>query len=99
MISGTFQVGENVIGRTINTGLNPQITLYSSARITFRVSQLNHKEGSYNIPTSTFVNNPYTNQPLSAAYSSTSTILNVDTFSLSSQAQGQYSGYVESAII
>ena len=97
MISGTFQVGENVIGRTINTGLNPDLT-NNSARITFRVSQLNHKEGSYNIPTSTFVNNPYTNQPLSAAYSSTSTILNVDTFSLSSQAQGQYSGYVESGM-
>ena len=97
MISGTFQVGENVIGRTINTGLNPDLT-NNSARITFRVSQLNHKEGSYNIPTSTFVNNPYTNQPLSAAYSSTSTILNVDTFSLSSQAQGQYNGYVESGM-
>ena len=97
MISGTFQVGENVIGRTINTGLNPDLT-NNSARITFRVSQLNHKEGSYNIPTSTFPNNPYTSQPLSAAYSSTSTILNVDTFSLSSQAQGQYSGYVESGM-
>ena len=50
--------------------------------ITFRVAQANHKEGEYNIPTSTYKDNPYTLQPLSSAYSATSTLLNVDTFSL-----------------
>ena len=98
MTSGTFQVGENVIGRVINTGLNPDLT-DGTPRISFRVAQSNHKEGPYNTPTSIFPNNPYTNQPLSGAYSSTSSILNVDTFSLSNQAQGQYSGYVESGMI
>ena len=34
-------------------------------------------------------------QDLSAAYSSTSTILNVDTFSLSNEAQGQYYGWAQ----
>ena len=34
-----------------------------------------------------------------STYSSTSTILNVDTYSLSLQAQGEFSGYVESGMI
>ena len=97
MVSGTFQVGEKVIGRLINTGLNPDLN-NTSPQITFRVAQSNHKEGPYNIPTVTFPNNPYTNQPLSGTYSSTSNILNVDTFSLSNQSQGEYSGYVESGM-
>lgn len=97
MVSGTFAVGENVIGRVINTGLNPDLT-DNSARITFRVAQSNHKEGPYNSPTSVFQNNPYTNQTLQQTYSSTSTTLNIDTFSLSNDAQGQYSGYVTSGM-
>ena len=36
---------------------------------------------------------------LPSTYSATSTVLNVDTFSLSEQAQGDYSGYVESGMI
>jgi hypothetical protein len=38
-------------------------------------------------------------QVLPASYSSTSTILNVDTFSLSNQAQGEFSGYVQQDMI
>jgi len=98
MTSGAFQVGEKVFGSVINTGLNPNLT-DTTPKITFRVAQSNHKEGPYDAPTSTFVNNPYTSQPLSDTYSSTSTILNIDTFSLSNQAQGQYSGYVESGMV
>jgi hypothetical protein len=97
MISGSFQVGENVLGSTIKTGLGPDLT-DNSPRITFRAAQSNHREGAYDTPIAVFRENPYNGQPLPATYSSTSIILNVDTLSLSQQAQGQYSGYVETGM-
>ena len=121
MISGTFQVGETIVGTTRDTGLQP-ISGVSNPRITFRAAQSNHKEGPYNAPTSVYTSNPYTSQigatgletflgtpgtvqlagqgnTIPATYSSTSTILNVDTYSLSLQAQGEFSGYVETGMI
>jgi hypothetical protein len=97
MVSGTFQVGETIIGTTQKTGLGPEVG-QNSPKITFRVAQTNHKEGPYNAATLTFPNNPYSNQILQGTYSSTSTILNVDTFSLSNQPQGQFSGWAESGM-
>ena len=98
MISGSFQVGEKVIGTSRPTGLGPNSqTLRPS--IGFRVAQSNHREGPYNLPTITYSQNPYTNQVLQPTYSSTSNILNVDTFSLATQFQGEYSGWVESGMI
>jgi len=94
MVSGTFQVGEKVVGMVNPTGLS-QITSNSQAEIYFRVAQSNHKEGPYNIPTKVFSEEPYNGQPLPSSYSSTSTILNVDTFSLSNEPQGEYYGWVE----
>ena len=93
MTSGTFQVGETVVGRMVDTGLGP-VDRANRPRITFRVAQSNHREGEYNAPDQVFRENPYDGSPLSAVYSATSTILNVDTFSLSNEAQGAYSGYV-----
>jgi hypothetical protein len=98
MISGTFEVGEKVIGTVQNTGLNPSLG-QDFAKISFRVAQSNHREGPYNAATITYPNNPYTGQVLQSTYSSTSNILNVDTFSLSNQPQGEYSGRVESKMI
>lgn len=98
MISGTFQTGETVIGSLRETGLGPNDT-NTNSRITFRVAQPNHKEGPYDVATTTFSLNPYTNQVLQGTYSSTSTILNVDTFSLSNEPQGQFSGRVESGMV
>jgi hypothetical protein len=97
MISGVFQVEETVIGTMDQIGLGENTT-NQSPRITFRVAQSNHKEGSYNTPTTTFSQNPYTSQTLQPSYSSTSNILNVDTFSLSNEPQGAFSGYVESGM-
>ena len=98
MISGSFQVGEKVIGTSRPTGLGPNLeTLRPS--ISFRVAQSNHKEGPYNLPTITYSENPYTSQVLQPTYSSTSDILNIDTFSLATQFQGGYSGWVESDMI
>jgi len=97
MISGVFNVGETVIGTVNNVGLNPDVNA-RSPRITFRVAQTNHKEGPYNLPTSTFPQNPYTGQVLPASYSVTSSILNIDIFSLCNAPQGEFSGWVESGM-
>ena len=98
MISGTFEVGEKIIGTVQNTGLNPNLG-QDVARISFRVAQSNHREGPYNAATTTYPSNPYTGQILQSTYSSTSNVLNIDTFSLSNQPQGEYSGWVEPGMI
>ena len=63
------------------------------------MAQSNHREGPYDVPTATFRENPYNNTPLSGAYSSTSEILNVDTFSLSAEAQGEFFGFVAPGMV
>ena len=98
MTDGTFQVGENVIGRVIQTGLGAD-TNDTVSNIIFRVAQSNHREGPYDAPTATYPENPYSRQILPSTYSSTSTILNVDTFSLSNEAQGEYFGWVETGMV
>lgn len=83
MISGTFSVGEALVG-----------TLGSKS-IRFRLSQKNHKYGPYNNPTEVYEKNPY--QPensLSNSYSSTTTILNVDTASLSINSESNFYGSI-----
>ena len=99
MISGVFNVGETVEGSMENIGLT-QDELNVKPKITFRVSQKNHKEGVYNVPSTTFSLNPYGNgtDQIPSSYSSTSTILNVDTFSLSNEPQGQFIGRVETGM-
>ena len=97
MIEGTFQVGETVRGTTQTSwsgGAGP------SNLITFRVAQSNHKEGQYNNALKTYPDNPYTLKPLSAQYSSTSTLLNVDTVSLADMATTpEFNGYVTNQMI
>ena len=93
MIDGSFEVGELVEGVMQKTGLDED-TMNTSPSIRFRVSQLNHKEGSYNSPSKVFEENPYTNNILPSTYSSTSDILNVDTRSLSNEVEGEYFGWV-----
>ena len=101
MQSGTFQVGETVIGRMSRPGLGPvtRQLIGEEAKITFRVAQSNHREGEYNAPDQVFRENPYNGTSLSAVYSATSTILNIDTFSLSNEAQGEYSGRIAEEMI
>ena len=95
MTSGTFQVGETVTGSMRSVGDTPASP--ADASITFRVAQANHKVGKFNIATEVFEKNPYnSSQTLPASYSSTSTILNVDTFSLSNEPQGTFTGFVAS---
>ena len=94
MISGTFTVGETVTGSVITTGLGAD-TSDNAAGMAFRVAQCNHREGPYNAPSQTYVDDPYNNQALPSTYSSTSTVLNVDVLSMSEETPGQYGGYLE----
>jgi len=85
MDSGTFDIGEAVDGY-----------VGSKRLITFRIAQPNHKAGPYSTPTATYNANPYnTSLALSSKYSASSTLLNVDTASLSDEANGAFNGYVE----
>ena len=83
MSSGTFTSGETVVG-----------TLGSKS-IRFRLATQNHKYGPYNSPSETFSTNPYLPEnSLSSSYSSTTTILNVDTASLELQVSSNFYGSV-----
>lgn len=83
MVSGTFVAGETVVG-TLN-----------SRSIVFRLATQNHKYGPYNSPTETYSENPYNpSSSLSNLYSSSTTILNVDTASLELQASSGFYGSV-----
>ena len=104
MTSGTFSVGETVIG-SVNTSEGKftsnaaSLTLAIDPRIKFRVAAPNHKYGPYNAPTDTYNLNPYTRlDTLGSQYSQTSTILNVDTYSLSTYAVGSFYGWVKSGM-
>jgi len=98
MNSGSFEVGETVIGRVQLTGLGDD-RFDSTPSIRFRVAQSNHREGEYDFPTKIYPENPYNSTVLQESYSSTSTILNVDTYSLSNEVQGAYWGWVETGMV
>jgi len=85
---GSFQIGETVVGSAIGAGgIGPSIS--------FRVATPNHKFGIFNNPSSIYNINPYIiSESIPSAYSQSSKILNVDTASLSEEAQGLYSGYL-----
>jgi hypothetical protein len=90
MTSGVFQVGETVIG-----SLDQPTTPSLQNKIVFRVSQQNHKYGDYRSPSDVYTTNPYdTATIIPESYSATSTILNVDTYSLANQPQGQFGGRI-----
>ena len=103
MVSGTFTIGETVIG-TVSTTEDKfaSSTLPSLAidpKITFRVATPNHKYGPYNAPTDIYNFDPYTRlSTLETQYSNTSSLLNVDTFSLSTHAVGSFYGWVKSGM-
>ena len=81
--SAAFRIGETVVG--IVNGVE---------RIRFRICKPNHKSGPFRNPTTTYNQDPYNKEAIGNFYSSTSKILNVDTSSLSQNAQGRFSGYI-----
>ena len=69
-------------------------------QIHFRVAQSNHKEGPYNAPTKTYGSNPYQiSQSVPVTYSSTSTLLNVDTASLANVTSSLYRGCAKADMV
>lgn len=94
MISGTFTVGEDVLG-FVEIGDRKG----SVPNINFRLASTNHMDGKYNNPTNVYAKNPYNNTDLQSAYSQTSTVLNVDTQSLSSIFISKYYGQIQNGMI
>ena len=82
MLSGTFQSGEIV-------------DAYSNTEkvASFRICNLNHKFGAYNSPSEIFTENPYSSANILLSYSTSSTVLNIDTYSLSDESDGRFYGY------
>jgi len=81
--SAGFSIGETVIG-----------TIDGREVTKFRLAHPRHKSGPFAAPETFFNANPYqSGQFTDNFYSSSSKILNVDTFSMSQQAQGDYYGY------
>ena len=86
MTSGVFQTGETVIGNVTGTADQDR-------RFIFRLAAPNHKEGPYNAPTKTLALNPYVpGAGIPASYSTSTTILNIDTFSLATKVEGAFFG-------
>jgi hypothetical protein len=87
MSSGTFVVGETVIGRLGNRS------------ISFRLAEQNHKYGPYNSPSERYSSNPYAPEnSLSNSYSSTTIVLNVDTASLELQSSSGFYGSIATSM-
>ncbi|MGA1048027.1 MAG: DUF4815 domain-containing protein, partial [Minisyncoccia bacterium] len=107
MIRGRFVGGEIVLGTfdiaspSFNRcgGGKGKDGKVSTPKVIFRVAKQNHKYGDYLNPIDTYTVNPYdSNTNIPEIYSSTSTILNVDTYSLSNQPQGQFYGYISTGM-
>jgi len=83
MQGGAFIVGETIIGTLGNTSIR------------FRLATANHKYGPYNNPNQVYIENPYVpTQSIPTSYSTTSTILNVDTASLELQSDSTFYGHI-----
>ena len=100
MTSGTFQVGEQVIGEMPVSAQVIDIFGPSVPYISFRVANSNHKYGPFNDPTDFYSQNPYDRQnTIPGAYSTTSTTLNIDCDSLANERQPEYWGWVRTGMI
>jgi hypothetical protein len=100
MINGVFTVSENVSGEMAASNNTENVEVSTLPSITFRVATPNHKYGPYNAPTDFYVENPYDRvNTLPNTYSETSTILNIDTFSLQNENQSEYEGRIRPGMI
>tara|TARA_B100001564_G_scaffold121475_1_gene101360 strand:- start:25870 stop:33417 length:7548 start_codon:yes stop_codon:yes gene_type:complete len=91
MTSGTFEVGETVLGFPSGGDLS---------EFSFRVASANHKYGPYNNPNDFYENNPYLRtSAIPTTYSAESTILNIDLTSLASEENPDFRGNAEIGMI
>jgi hypothetical protein len=88
MKKGSFSTSDILVSKSDSqsTG-NPKIKC--------RVAQLNHKFGPYNSPTVSYNLEPYNSSTLGSSYSSTSSILNIDTADLALLKNTDHSGWVK----
>jgi len=102
MISGTFTVGESVYGLSVDNERDRIVENDPSIR--FRLATPRHKEGLYYSPDENYNYDPYdTNGNIDnfpggnniTAYTSTSTLLNVDTGSLGLASETRFGGWIE----
>ena len=99
MVTGTFEVGETVIGTTSTVDTIDNALVLGLPEIVFRVAVSNHKYGPFNDPTDWYANSPYDrDNVVQGAYSATSPTLNIDTFSLADERQPQYYGWARSGM-
>jgi hypothetical protein len=95
MLEGTFSVGEEITGLLGSGDFTKPIDLFQA-----RCVAPNHRYGPIANPSDIFENNPYNqNQIIPSAYSSSSTILNIDTSSLSDLSEGNYGGNISVGMI
>tara|TARA_Y100001935_G_scaffold247024_1_gene242352 strand:- start:10921 stop:18507 length:7587 start_codon:yes stop_codon:yes gene_type:complete len=91
MNTGTFTVGETIQGTPVGQ---------SDVTFTARVAQANHKYGAYNNPTDFYDSNPYLRSTnVASTYGTESSILNIDTASLASEENPEFSGNVETGMV
>ena len=100
MVSGKFEVGEAVGGVMPSAESSDMIEEVTKAAIVFRVASPRHKYGPYNDPWDRFDRNPYDREVrIPDQYSETSTLLNVDTFTVSSEEAPVFRGYIAPGMI
>ena len=106
MQEGVFEVGETVegeieFGEKVDFGdvtKKIRAPLYKRGRkdeLVARLCQPNHKEGPFDSPTKVYAKNPYNpKQTIPSRYSSSSTILNIDTHALVNMVDDEFLGKV-----
>jgi hypothetical protein len=93
MLSGSFISGETVIGSILQLGGRNNL-------IRFRLAKSNHKFGPILTPTDIYTKNPYSREiDIPSNYTLSSSILNVDTFSLSEDASGDFFGNIQNNMV
>ena len=89
MTRGSFSTGDLMYSVENPPGTSGKPSIH------FRLTTPNHKIGPFNVPTETYTTNPYDSTSLPDTYSSTSTILNVDTGGLAFFTEPDHIGYVK----
>jgi len=94
MVSGVFVAGEAVEGFFSGSSYSVNIPTFK-----FKVANANHKYGSISNPSEVYEKNPYNlRESLPQNYSSTSSILNIDTSSLELKLESDFYGHAISGM-
>jgi len=95
MLEGSFSAGEKITGLLGPGDISKPIDLFTA-----RCASPNHRYGPITNPSDIFDYNPYNQtQIIESKYSTSSTILNIDTDSLSNLSEGNYGGNIAVGMI